>query len=360
MIGDVKMRLAYVYFRQGKWEESVSEYKLAYRHYKDGGKSFKEIEAMMMCANSYRNATEYSEAIALFEKIEKAPIYGQLKGNAPILFTNILMYYGWTLHSAGKYKAADKYLIEAEKMLLETDVCIPIKDIAQIYYLRAVGLFNQSEYAAAEEYCEKSLNYVRQAYGENSVEICSALNQLGAIVQKQNNHEKAIRLFNESFKIRLNYYGENNLFTSISLRNYAKALIRRGNPKDLEEVGKAFELVRTIREQLAESGKGLGWLAQIYLDLADYNQKIKDYFQAETLVRKSHELYIKHGTARDVSTCDLQLGIIKYATGNYDEAKHAFIQAIELSKEYYSPEHPYSKELQEWINKCILAESSNL
>ncbi|MCR1918273.1 hypothetical protein NSA48_04345 [Frisingicoccus caecimuris] len=47
-------------------------------------------------------------------------------------------------------------------------------------------------------------------------------------------------------------------WSSISLQNYAKALVRRGVPEDLEPGERIFEKVKNFREKPAASGEGLG------------------------------------------------------------------------------------------------------
>lgn len=98
--GDVWMHLSWVYFRQGKWQESVDGYKTAYdcydrcRNTSEKQQEIKKTEAMMMCANAQRNANEFKKAIRLFESIVESQVYGILKDSEPVLYTNILMYYG--------------------------------------------------------------------------------------------------------------------------------------------------------------------------------------------------------------------------------------------------------------------------
>ena len=211
---------------------------------------------------------------------------------------------------------------------------------------------NQADYDQAEEYCRKSLYYVKKTYGENAVEICSALNQLGAILQKKDDHENTIRLFKQSYDIRKNLYGEDNLYTSISLRNYAKALLCQGRAEDLNRGGEYLLSVKDFRENLAKSGEGLGWLAQIYLDLSDYYVKMKETKTAFDYLQKSNDLYKVCGTTRDISTCELQKGKIYFTEGKLEEAEQAFQEALKISKEYYKEDHPYIRNLQSLIEKC--------
>lgn len=354
--GNIWMQLSYVYFRQGRWEKSVNGYNAACACYgrcqdiSEIEREQKKIEAKMMCANALRNSTDYTEAIGLFEKIEASSVYKMLRETKSILYVNILMNYGWTLHSAGHYKDARRYFESAEEMLRDVD--LPLKDVAQIYYLRAVELLNRADYLLAEEYCEKSLCCVKQVYGENAVEICSVLNQQGAIAQKQKKYKKAIQLFKKSYEIRLNYYGDNNLFTTISLRNYGKALLSQGDCTDKELVGKIFEKIKATREKISESGKGIGWLAQIYLDLSDYYRMLLNYKEAEAYGLRAKTLYEKYGSSRDISTCEMKIGMIKYDIGDYVGAKNAFGRAVALNKQCYDTEHPYSKELRMWYKRA--------
>ena len=308
--GNALMLLAYVYFRQGKWEKAVSSYKTAYTSFdqcniQNNQREIKKIEAMTMCANALRNATDFNESIALFERIELSHVYKKLKETKDVLYAELLMYHGWALHNVGRYREAGEYLESAEHVC--DSVVLPFKDVAQIYYLRAVELYNLTEYLRAEEYCKKSIYYVKQAYGENCVEVCSALNQMGAIAQKQNDFERAIDIFKRSYEIRMNYYGEDNLYTSISLRNYAKALMEQGNCENLQQAEALLCKVEKKREEIARTGKGIGWLAQAYLDLAEYNCIIKNYMLAETYVLKALPLYKEHGSIRDMCTCEMRM-----------------------------------------------------
>lgn len=240
----------------------------------------------------------------------------------------------------------------AEELLSSCENLVPNKDIAQLYYLRAVEIYNRADYTLSRAYCEKALIYLRKAYGENAVEICSVLNELGAIEQKQNHFEKAEMFFEQSYQIRQNYYGDNNLFTSISLRNYAKALILAGDPQDLERARTALEQVRLVREKLVRTGKGQGWLAQVYLDLAAYYQNTGDTADADRLVDQSVALYRQYGSDRDIIACEKQYGMNAFARGDFTTARQWFEHAISLCGQYYNDTHPNVTDLYDWVRKC--------
>lgn len=349
--GQIWMRLAFVWFRNAKWEKAIEGYETAYKCFEESDNSYLQIESLLWCANTYRNTTEYSKAIEIFKKIEKLPLYNSIKDEHMNLYAEILVYYGWVLHNAGEFLKAGEYFVKAEK-LLDEGMKIDFKDIAQIYFLRAVELYNQTDYDKAEEYCFKSQKFIKKAYGENAVEICSSINELGAIAQKKNDLNKAIDYFKKSYDIRVNYYGEFNFFTSISLRNYANAILDRGGADDCKKAKVYFDKVKEIRELLAESGKGVGWLAQIYSDLSNYYLIVREYEEAESYINKAYDLYREGGNGRDLSTCKMMMGKIRYSMGDYKVAKNRFDEAIGYCKEYYSEEHPYYLELMEWIGRC--------
>lgn len=350
--GKIRMRLGYVFFRQAKWDKTITAYRDACACFEACGNTEKQIEVMVLWGNALRNATDYPDALALFQKIETMPSYEMLREKNAPLFLNFLLYYGWTHHSACHYTAASSYLEAAEELLSSCENLVPNKDIAQLYYLRAVEIYNRADYTLSKAYCEKALIYLRKAYGENAVEICSVLNELGAIEQKQNHFEKAEMFFEQSYQIRQNYYGDNNLFTSISLRNYAKALILAGDPQDLERARTALEQVRLVREKLVRTGKGQGWLAQVYLDLAAYYQNTGDTADADRLVDQSVALYRQYGSDRDIIACEKQYGMNAFARGDFTTARQWFEHAISLCGQYYNDTHPNVTDLYDWVRKC--------
>ena len=73
---------------------------------------------------------------------------------------------------------------------------------------------------------------------------------------------------------------------------------------------------------------------------------------AEEYAVKSKELYEQHGSKRDVSSCERQLGIIKFSAGDYESARQAFERALEISSTCYDEAHPYVKDLNNWLGKC--------
>ena len=92
--------------------------------------------------------------------------------------------------------------------------------------------------------------------------------------------------------------------------------------------------------------------AQIYLDLAEYNRVIQSYSSVKMYANESRSLYEKYGSLRDVSTCEMQLGMIMYEEEKYIQAKESFERAIVLSEKNYGTDHPCQKELKVWLEKA--------
>lgn len=350
--GEILMRMAYVLFRQGKWNESIDAYDSSSKTFSKTDASIQYIETLVMKANVLRHTNQSQKALSCYDEIMQLKDFASLEQKNPELYAKIIMNHGWVLHNLARYNEASEKLIESERLINKYGTLIDNKHIAQMYYLRAIELFEEATYEKAADYCNKALYYDQLAYGDNAVELCSSLNQLGAIRQKQNNIAEALQLFLRSYHIRLNYYGEKNLFTTISLRNYAKTLLRRGKREDLDTVHELFQKVLSIRKELSKNGMASGWLAQIYLDMADYYNKVENYSSAKLNISMAEDLYSTGGTDRDIATCKMQMGIILYNEEKMNEASDEFSTAIDIRKKYYGEDHPYMVELKGWFNMC--------
>ena len=352
LMGDICMRLAYVYFRKQDWQNATNNYDQAIMRYAVCKNDKKRINAQMMKGNALRDAEEIEKAIQCFELIELDAAFPKIKVGEENLYCNVLMNYGWALHAAGRFNEGEQKILEADVLIEQHKTDIPFRDIAQIYYLMAVILFGKAEYELSQTYCEKSLYYVKLTYGEDAVEICSALNQMGANYQRMGDHDRAIQIFQESYRIRKQTYGINNSYTAISLRNYATARMRRGNCEDMETVEADLKKVYEIRKALCRDARGLGRLAQINRDLADYYERAGEYEKALERVAEAEQLYKKAANRCEIGSCYRQRGIILWAKGDKKEAMEDFYRSIEIRKDFYPMNHPYMKELQEWVSRC--------
>ncbi len=62
------MRLGYVFFRQAKWDKTITAYRDACACFEACGNTEKQIEVMVLWGNALRNATDYPDALALFSE----------------------------------------------------------------------------------------------------------------------------------------------------------------------------------------------------------------------------------------------------------------------------------------------------
>lgn len=352
MIGDLYMRLAYILFRRSEWSDSLKSYENAFLCYERCVEYRKQMEVVTMKANVLRNLNRISDALACYENIEANPKFPNLEQENVNLLVVILTNYAWTLHDQEKDDLAIEMIEKAQEYIKEHRGEVALKDIAQVYYVWSIILFDlQIEYAKARDYCQMALERVKQVYGDNAVEICSALNQLAAIAQKQCNYPEAVRLFKKSYEIRLGTYGMENHFTLISLRNYAVAMIRNGNKDDYIRAEKILEDVDEARQKLfGKNGKA--WVAQTKRDLAEYYKKVGDYKKAQEYILQAEKLYRQCDKNRDLERCLYLKGWVLYADDEKDAAKMAFIEARDLVKNVYRGNPDYLRSLETWISKC--------
>jgi tetratricopeptide (TPR) repeat protein len=301
-----------------------------------------------------RHTNDIDEALECYDKIKKIAYFEKMEQDDVDLYAVVMMNYGWTLHNAERTEESGVILDKVENIIENNKSIMPLKDIAQLYYIKAISLFRNDDYAESVKYCYKSIDYVKTVYGENAVEICSVLNQLAANLQKQNKHPEAVKIFKKSYDIRKKYYGTNNLFTSISYRNYAKALIRSGNCGDFDRAACILKNVLELRNEICKTDNEKGWIAQVCVDLADYCCEYeKNYSSAEKYINQAEMIYKKYESQRDIISCKKVYGKILLSENRPDEAKEKFMVALNMRQKLSSKKDTQEiMELKSWIKKC--------
>lgn len=351
--GELRLRLADAIFRKNKWKEAINQFHKAYLYYDEISNQNKKLEAMILEANTLRNATDYKKSIALFEKIEDELRNKDFQKENDGQIINYLINYAWALQENGDGLKAIECIEKVKALKEKSDEKFPNRLVAQLYYISSIVYYYQTEYERSKADALKSIDLVKKVYGENAVEKVSALNQLGSIALKEGNKDEAVKIFKEGLDIRMNYYGRENLFTSISMSNYANALQSRNKEGDINEAGKILEEVRTIREDLCSSGMGTSWLGQIYVDLADHYVLVEDYQKAKDFAQKSLEIYEANDSEVSLSKPSLILAIAAYNLGNIDESLEYVNKSLELGEETYNKNHSHLKRVRDWREKIL-------
>ncbi len=361
--GNIKLHLAYIYYRENKWDESIAVYDDASTIFIEIGDYENYIYSLLMKANELRLSDRIIDSLKCYDLIKNTPVYGELKKKNPNLYLQMMTYYGWSLYNAGKFKEAEEKLDEVEKMVDKKEGYLSRKDIGQMYYLRGVLLYNAGDYENCIKYCETAQACLCKVYGEDTVEICSALNQEGAARKKQGQIKEAVRLFKRSYHIRYNAYGDENIFTTIAKRNYAMALLEaeengdnnlkenESDESNIEEVEKMLQDILDIRKRICSDIKGASWLAQIYQDIACLEEVQKNYTDALKKIDRAECLYDKCGKEVSIATCEYIKGRILESKECWSDAKTAFENAISTRRKYYSENHPYIREIEEHIKR---------
>lgn len=352
--GELRLRLADAIFRKNEWKEAIDQFHKAYLYFDKVSNQNKKLEAKILEAYTYRNATNLKESIFLFNKLEDELKNIDFQKEHGDLYINYLMNYAWALQENGDNIKARECIEKAMAFKEKSDENFPNRIIGQLHYISSIVYYYQGEYERAKADATKAVAMFKKIYGENAVEKVSALNQLGSIASKQGRKDDAVDIFKEGLDIRMNYYGRNNLFTSISMGNYANALQSRNDQGDVSEAGKILEEVKAIREDLCSSGMGTSWLGQIYVDLADHYVLVGEYQKAKDFAQKALEIYEANDSRVSLSKPNLILAIAAYNLGNIDESLEYITKSLELGEGTYNKNHPHLKRVKNWREKILI------
>ncbi len=351
---DIYMRLAYLYFRQANYNDCFYCYDEAYKAYQKVKDEIKQINCLVMKANILRDVSRKEEALSCFEEMEKIAIFKDLKQLDFNLYVKVRLNYAWILHDKGEKQKAHAYGKETIKIAYEAKDKIQKRMYAQCHYLMCIQEYGHANYEEAIAYGVEALQILEQLHGSFSVQICSVLNQIGASYEKLKQYDKAIQAYDRSYQIRYQYYGDHNMLTSTSLRNYAKAKLAKNDENTYPEIEAMLHKVFKIRTQLCKDGNALNRLAQSYMDLSDFYMIIHQYEDAMSYIDEAIKHYELANAKTEIGTCYLIKGKIYFQLKEYKQAKMIFEKGLENRLQYYPNNHPYVLQMQTMIDDCII------
>lgn len=357
--GDLRLSLADAVFRKNDWKETINQCNKAYLYFDELSMQNKKIEALILMAYTYRNATELEKAIEIFNQVEKEIENHDFQKENQDLYMNYLINYAWALQENGDNKKSKEIIEKARDFKEKSDENFPNRLKGNLHYVSSLVYYYHVEYEKSKVEAIKALALFEKVYGKKAVQTISTVNQLGSIASKQARQDDAVRIFKENIDIRMAYYGKENLFTSISMRYYAKALERRNKAGDLSESGKILDQAKTIREAVCEEGMGNFWLGQIYTDLSDHYSIVGNYQEAKEFALKALEIFKTNVPRVNLSKPTLALAIAEFNLGNIEQSKAYVDRAFKLADETHIKTHPYMKRAEDWREK-ILKASENI
>ena len=341
-IGLLYLMLGFVYSRLNDWKNADGSFGEAYSCFKDAGDQKNMLLAVDGRALNLRNESRYEEAINLYRDLEKDMSYPEIREEYPDVYAILRMNLGWCFYANGQYAEAKELFLESLALIEDQTAKVPLKYVAQIYYYMSIIESSYADYEKAYMFVDEALKYVKLVYGDDAVEICSALNQEGWINLKQKQYPKARKSFRRAYEIRVNYYGLQNIYTSISLRNLARVGIGEGTESSCKDALEKIELALSIREKLYRDHPRNGNIAMLYIDKADCYEKLGNYEQARLSVDYAIEIYREVKQENDLARAILTRGIIEKKSGEMEEARKDLLFARAIMLPHYGRvDHPH-------------------
>ena len=350
-MGQIYLQKAQTLRRLSCWKDADENYDNAYKKFMESGNAIRAMESVNAKALTYRVRGCIKEALDCYELIYNIPEFGDLKNKDIALYIIIQMSYGWCLSENRDYIKAGRVLKDCADVYLKQPEVLKIKDVAQLYYILSLNAYSNAEYCSALEYAQESLKYVKIAYGDDAVDICSALNQIGNTMLKLGRIQEAIDTFEESVRIRMRYYGKNNVYTAYSFRNLAKAKLMTGKEEDYNEAQKLYTDVYEIRSNIFGKENNQSIIAQTLLEMGEMYELHGEYKEAMEYVERAEKLFLKCDAKKGIGTCYMVKGRILYENERYEESELYFIKARKIQTLFYPENHPYIVKIDDYINK---------
>ncbi len=359
---DSLLLVSYAYYRKGDYpqcleileqaEEEVSE--LPFNHQGDSWLRVQTKKAL-----TYRLTQNSKRAVDICQMtIQSLPIDSSI---SPAVRADFFRVYGWVLFNT------DRKNLELAKVQLEKSMNLTKNsdydgtngDQGEVYYTYGTVLYQIGDYEKSSELLLLALRFMESEYGNQSVELCNTLNQLGAVFSKLKKHEEAANSYYRSYRIREQAYGRANLLTSISLENWLNetALLKNNEVinKELDLLNERYQELYSIRTSLYEknSTSNAFWLAQAEHSWAQWMMKQDKSFEPNSKILNlflQARCHYHESSKYGMEGISLKnLGIYYSKFGLRDESLSAWKEALPLIQEHFGSHHPATKEIKALI-----------
>lgn len=341
--------LADIYERKSDWKKAEFYYLKSKNEYLKIGERFEAIDILNTLALMFRVTKNIEDALLIYKEVEQIiPLHNLEKENVA-LFMVVMMNKGWCLHSATKYAEAKKHLNKCINLHELYPNILRNRDIAQLFYLLSIIEYNDANYQAGLKHADKAIKYVKLAYGDKTIEVCSAMNEKGFILLKLGRNMEAYECFKRTYTLRKNKLGEEDLYTTISLRNVAKVEMLSTDCEDINNAKEHFEKILSIRKRIFIDNPINGYIASSYLDLAELYLQLKEYKLALKHGTEALNLYMQIKSERHIGISKMILGKIYKEIAQKEKAMALLSEALDCQRQFYNDDHPYIQNILDII-----------
>lgn len=197
---------------------------------------------------------------------------------------------------------------------------MPKEKLVDLHLSKAVYAVQNSDFGKAEE----SLNKIQELGTEKKSVLASVANLRGVIASNQQETEKAIENFQESYEI----FKEINDFNGSAAALNSKGAVLMNEKKVEEGISNFQEGIKILKDirEIGGTAQSLQNLGSIYLHINQPEKALESFNESLELLKDLHH---KPGIANSL----MNIGSIYQNGGNSEQAQEYFTKAIEILKE---------------------------
>lgn len=337
----IKQSLGSTYIGLGEFEkakkllyESLESCKLLFGEFsKESAVGYHQLGLCYDWIGDYAKADSlYKKGILIFNKVDEIPSKA---------LANNLNDFGTFLTNKGLYDSSAVTLKRALEIYAIHNPNNGQKEAITVNNL-AVNLHHQWKIDEAEKYYLEAEKILTNLYGRNRPEIASIMNNLAYIYMDNKDYQASEEAFKKSYEIKLAVLGEQHPSVALALINTGMLEFVRKNYEDAEilllNAVEHFEKLNTLNDPYLSLA--YYWLGRTYLE-------INQLFKAERVLKKSIEIRELTYTANSSKTWSSkgELGICMLKQKRYKEAEKLLVGSIEF---YLNDSHRDIKKLSRY------------
>jgi CHAT domain-containing protein/Tfp pilus assembly protein PilF len=276
---------------------------------------------------------------------------GDLTGR-PRAIGNIVM--GIMKSSGGDYHASIEHYRSALQAVEHAERSIEIINVlAQAHNNIGVSYRRLGQIDKAMEHYRTNLSLVRDAFGNNHIELAYAYNSIGSVYYTTGDYGTAGDHFYMAAEIIRQNHGENNNLYAGALNNAAVSFHRTG---DLDRSVEMLETAQKIKENTLghdhpDTAVGYANIASIHAENENFQEALENYHRSLSVRESIHGSDHPH-----LVPVLMKLGEFYITTGEYEQARERLHESLRIIETRIGKNHPDAWEVRINIGRSFIEE----
>ena len=198
-------------------------------------------------------------------------------------------------------------------------------------------MYRREDYASAEPLYRDALNIWQKVHENVHPDVARGLNNLGAVLEKQDKLDEAEEIYRESLEIKKEILDKNHLSLAYSLSNLGLLLKKKENYEEAESLLKESLRIRrnNFTDPHATVAKGIGNLASLYIKIEEY-KLAASYYREEIALRNK----ITPADSSQIVFAEIALATCLTALQEFDEAERLLVSNYLEIENKIDPQNP--------------------